>query len=213
MACSNSSVPVRVDQQREALDQVTSHGTDCVPLRRLSDSIASLRSGSDGSYHLAKNWRRDDGGARRRRYASGGAGDAGSEKRRGTAHSDRSDVGKLNLLAVDEGAHRVAHNSSSELRLTTAMLCRRRGQRYGSRGSKRKTQLDARGHGVDACVKEKERGGQVLTRGVAGVANKWWRYCSSLLSTLQSTRGQANATGRCAWRWRVCELGRGGKGR
>ena len=113
------------------------------------------------------------------------------------AHRDRSVVGMLNLLAVDEGAHKVAVNRSSELRLTTATFCRRRGRCYGSRESKRRAWLDAQGHGDDACVKDKERRGRKLPVDLIGVGADGGVVQSKTKSLLQSTRERGEGTGRC----------------
>ena len=129
------------------------------------------------------------------------------------SHQVRVVVVMLKVLSRRQGAHGVHGYCSPEFLSASGALSRRWRRGYGSRGNKREARLDAQSHGDDACVKEKERGGQVLTRRVAGVANRRWRYRSSLLSTLQSTRGRANITGRFARMWGSCEGGRGGKGR
>ena len=74
----------------------------------------------------------------------------------------------LDVWSSWQGAHGVRRNRSPEFAMASGGPVRGRGQCCGPREDKRRTWLAAQGHGKDACVIEKMRGGQCLPGIVVG---------------------------------------------
>ena len=122
MAACYWLVPVRSDHALRDVGFNLHHTAQSTAYPFELVSILIVRSRSYGYKALARNWRRERRWLAAARSDSGVTGDTGSEKGRGMAHRDRSDVGKLDVLVVDEGALACAGDCSPEFTKASGAL-------------------------------------------------------------------------------------------